>query len=78
MRFLEAYLRGRSTTVKLGSTISWGRPTGIGFPQGSVLSTTLFDVVMAGVAPALLGDSLISATICTGDVCVCVVVRGYR
>lgn len=49
LRFIHSFLSDRKFRVRLGSTMSSERAVSRGVPQGSVLSPTLFNVVMAGL-----------------------------
>lgn len=69
--FLQRYLNGRVFSVKLGNVVSSSRPLLRGLPQGSVLSPTLFNVVMARVISSLISDPMLGmGTFYADDICV--------
>ena len=46
-KVLESFLEDRIITARLGNEESTGRPTNAGIPQGSVVSPTLFNIMLA-------------------------------
>lgn len=55
--FLKRFLTVRLFSVKLANVVSTPRPLLMGLPQGSVLSTPLYNVVMARVIPSIICDA---------------------
>ena len=51
--FILNWLQHRSFTIREGSTFSYSHPQGIGVPQGSILSVTLFSVKINSITQFL-------------------------
>ena len=53
LKLIQSYLTGRTTKVRIHSSLSSSMPCGVGVPQGSVLGPVLFNCVMREL-PSLL------------------------
>lgn len=70
LHFLNRYLSDRRFCVKLESTLSTSRPLLSGLLQGIVLSSILFNVVMAHLLSAVpRSEPQVSCTVYAADVC---------
>ena len=66
--FVESYLANRSIQVRVGSTLSDTFELSQGVPQGSILSTTLFNIKINSIIKCL--DPKTDGSIYVDDFCV--------
>ena len=69
--FLESFLAERSIQVRVGSTLSDTFRLSQGVPQGSILSTTLFNIKMNCLDPKQMGHYMLTIFVCATDLRVC-------
>ena len=67
--FLESFLAERSFQVRVGSTLSDTFRLSQGFPQGSILSTTLFNIKINSIMNCL--DPKTDGSLYVDDFCMC-------
>lgn len=71
IRFFRGYLEGCTFSIKLDASVRDPRPPKIGLPQGSVLTTVLFCVVMSCVVPVPTADYIcVTSSIYANDICI--------
>ena len=73
--YLESFLAERSIQVRVGLTLSDTFRLSQGVPQGSILSTTLFNIkinsIMNCLDPKQMGHYMLTIFVCATDLRVC-------
>ena len=67
--FIESFLAGRTSQVRVGSTSSDEFAPKEGAPQGSILSTTLFNIKINNIMSRL--DQNTDGSLYVDDFCIC-------
>ena len=67
--FVESFLANRSIQARVGSTLSDSLGLSQGVPQGSILSTTLFNIKINSIMNCL--DPKPDGSLYVGDFCMC-------